>query len=207
VRWFTDLHPHDLHRYERAVAPLVSPIEGRLGPDVFANRAAGPGAGLLPMRPARQAWDRTLARLVVTRPEHSAVIADVRRCYASIRPAAVDRALGPDAHPVGQFLRRLEAVGIRGLPIGPEPSAIVANAVLAVADAAARSAGGRVLRWVDDVVLIGRDPASAARIYDAWVDALADLGLEPNDAKHRSVPRMGEWPFGVAPPSGGGAVP
>ena len=65
------------------------------------------------------------------------------------------------------LLRRIARAGTPGLPIGPEPSAVLANAVLATADAAATHAGVRLLRWVDDVVLVGTDRSSVVRGFDA----------------------------------------
>ncbi len=197
MRWLTELHPADLRRYERAVAAVVPAIERRLGAGVFANRTARQGE-LLPIGPARRAWDAALARAVQTSPGAAAAIGDVHRCYASIGPPAVDRALALAGVSAGErrrvvsFLGELARAGLRGLPIGPEPSAVLANCVLAVADEAAVSAGASVLRWVDDVVVLAVDPGVAARAFDAWSGALGDLGLKPNDAKVRRVRAIGD---------------
>jgi len=195
-RWLTDLHPEDLHRYERAVAHLVPAIERTLGPHVFANRTRSCGT-LRPVGPARGAWEAALSSAAARRPGAAAVLADVRSCYASIGPAAVDRSLAwagverTDREPVVRFLEGLASEGLRGLPIGPVPSAILGNGVLAHADSAVRGVGARVFRWVDDVVILAADPISATRGFDAWIAALHLAGLEPNDAKTRRIREIG----------------
>ena len=82
-------------------------------------------------------------------------VADVRDCYASISPETLAELLGPEAAHAIAFLRRFHECGVRGLPIGPEPSAILANAVLSRLDDAIRRSGVRHLRWVDDIALWG----------------------------------------------------
>jgi Reverse transcriptase (RNA-dependent DNA polymerase) len=196
-RWLTDLDPRDLRRYRRLVAPLVPVIEASLSDGVLANRAR-PDATLRRIGPARASWDGAIARLASAGPGRAAIVADVRRCYASIGPEAVDRALAEAGIPRSDragpiaFLRTLARTGLRGLPIGPAPSAILANRVLALADAAVLAAGGSLLRWVDDVVLVADDPSAAARAFDAWAGALATLGLEPHEGKKRHVPAIDE---------------
>jgi hypothetical protein len=196
-RWLVDLHVADLRRYERAVAPLVAPIEAALGAGVFANRARADGR-LQPVGPARRSWRRALTTLAAGGPGRAAFIGDVRRCYASIDVASVDRALagiGIDAstrEPVTAFLRACAREGIRGLPVGPSPSAIVANAVLAVADSAVSATGATWLRWVDDVIMVADDPIAAARAFDAWTASLATLGLAPHEGKCRRIGALEE---------------
>ncbi|MGZ8565572.1 MAG: RNA-directed DNA polymerase, partial [Actinomycetota bacterium] len=84
---------------------------------------------------------------------------------------------------ITEVLESLEREGLRGLPVGPEASAILANAVLAGADLAARHAGAGVVRWVDDVALVGPDRRTVLRSFDAWAKHLATLGLRPHDGK------------------------
>ena len=72
----------------------------------------------------------------MTRPSASAAVvsADVHRCYPSIVPDAVGLALaecGIDAGDIEELLtllRRIARAGTPGLPIGPESSAVLANA-------------------------------------------------------------------------------
>ncbi len=186
------LDPVDDGRYRRLVTPLVPAIERLLGHGIVANRAAGPGGPsmLAPWRPARERW-RRIIRDACTDVDRSTVVVatDVEDCYGSITPTVVGRALaagtGATATAVTTFLAELDDRGVRGLPIGPEPSALLANAVLAEADAAVVAVGVQALRWVDDVVLIAPGELAATRAFDAWRRALGELGLRPQDRKTR----------------------
>jgi hypothetical protein len=140
------------------VAPLVGRIERSLGPEVLASRARGPAGGwrLAPWGPAREAWLATLRRAADAAPGGTAfALADVRDCYASITADTIAALLGPEAAHAVALLRRFAEGGVRGLPIGPDPSAVLANAALARLDLAVRAAGVRHVRWVDDIVAWG----------------------------------------------------
>jgi hypothetical protein len=204
-RWLTDLDPRDLLRYERAVAPLIPAIEAHLSAGVVANRARMDGR-LRPVGAARRSWDRALGRLATAAPAKAAVIADVRRCYASIHPEVVDLTLAEagvrasDRAPVVAFLEELARIGHRGLPIGPDPSAILANGVLALADVAVLRTGASLLRWVDDVVIVAADASAAGRAFDAWAGALEKVGLTPHEGKLRRLTAVGEgWSLRASP--------
>ena len=117
---------------------------------------------------------------------------DVLDCYGSIRPRTVESALRRlrrgDVAGVVRLLGRFEDAGVRGLPVGPDPSAILANAVLFGVDRALDRAGVRYVRWVDDVALASSDEASAGRALAAAIEALDALGLALNDRKTRVLP-------------------
>jgi hypothetical protein len=88
---------------------------------------------------------------------------------------------------VVSFLRRLEAIGIVGLPVGPEPSPVLANAVLAAVDRSLAAFGITHLRWVDDVVAVAAGPVEAERVLAIVRTALEPVGLELNERKTRVV--------------------
>jgi hypothetical protein len=111
------------------------------------------------------------------------VVSDVRDCYGSIGERGL-AALGLDRE-FHRFLRGLADAGVRGLPVGPDPSAILANAILSIADREAAAAGCRPIRWVDDVVFAAAGRRTAGRAFDAWRRALASFGLEAHDGKTR----------------------
>ena len=182
-RWIARLRPRDDRTYRRLVAPLVPAIERSLGPDAFANRALA-GARLRPWAPARVAWRRVVRSAATDRTEESVIVrSDVRDCYGSMGERAL-RALriGPE---LDAFLRALADAGVRGVPVGPDPSAILANAILAIADREAAAAGCRSIRWVDDVLLVAAGRRSAQRAFDTWRRTLAELGLEAHEGKTR----------------------
>ena len=158
LRWLTRLDPADDAEYREAVRPLAGRIERALGQEVIAIRTRPVTGGwrLAAWGPARAAWRRTLRRIIneATR-ETTFAVADVHDCYGSISPETIAALLGSEAAHAVDFLRRVNERGVRGLPIGPDPSAVLANAVLSEMDRAVRSTGARHVRWVDDVVLWG----------------------------------------------------
>ena len=196
VRWLTVLPPDARATYRGLVAAVAPRIESSLRPCVLANRVQAASADppllrLRPWRAERRAFQSALGRLAA----HDAVLAfaDVRSCFPSVLADVVVGALerigcAPGAvEDVSAFLGRLERAGIAGLPVGPEPSAVLANAVLSTADEALAADGYRHLRWVDDVVIAAADEASAMRGVATFADALGGLGLSLNADKTRVV--------------------
>jgi hypothetical protein len=157
TRWLTVLDPADDAAYRASVGPLIGRIERSLGPEVVAVRARGDDAGwtLAPWGAARATWRSSIRRAILDASGGTFAVADVHDCYASISPETITALLGPQGAQTVALLRRFRERGVRGLPIGPEPSAVLANAALSRLDRAIRSAGARHLRWVDDVVLWG----------------------------------------------------
>ena len=188
TRWIATLPPDDDVRFRSLVARVAPAIERSLGAAVLANRTSplGGPAMLRPWRPAHRRWRRSLETVLDER--RAAATADVAGCYASIAPDAVGRALehaGADRDHVRElvaWLHALERVGVVGLPIGPEPSAILANAVLSAGDRALDACGVRWFRWVDDWVFVGD---GIDRALDGLADALARQGLVLHDRKTR----------------------
>jgi hypothetical protein len=176
------LDPFDDETYRRLVARIVPRIEGSLGSGVIANRATR-DARLRPWPGARRAWRRALRAAATREDDVVAIAGDVRDCYGSVR----DRALAPLEvdDELSAFLRALWDRGVDGLPVGPDPSAILANGILAIADREAAAAGCRPIRWVDDVVFVAAGRRTAQRAFDAWRRALEGLGLEAHDGKTR----------------------
>lgn len=190
-RRFVVLDADTRGRYVELVARSAGAIEALLSPVVMANRVASwneypPRLMLRPWRFERRLFATRLAGLAAR--GGALAFADVRRCYASMSPSIV----GDTLHRAGvgtaceleAFLAGLERLGVEGLPVGPDASAVLANAVLAHVDRALREGGIEHLRWVDDVVLAGADAAAALSIFR---EALAAIGLHPNESKTRIV--------------------
>jgi hypothetical protein len=117
-------------------------------------------------------------------------VSDVADCYPSIGATAIRMAArwaSGDPEPLLAFLERMHEGGAVGLPIGPDPSSVIADAVLAIADQRATTAGIAPIRWVDDVVFAG-DQEQVARAARVWRGALRDLGLREHEGKRRSIP-------------------
>lgn len=187
------LGPDEAATFERLVARLTPAIERALGPGVIANRARGRGARetavLEPWRPARAVWGDRLGGALSRSPRPAVLVADVRRCYASIGPEVLSaRLLGLGGPPevvarLRDLLERMGEDGVVGLPVGPAPSAILANAVLSVVDEHLRGAEIPHIRWVDDVVAFAGGRRRALAGLDALRRGLDEVGLEPHPTK------------------------
>jgi hypothetical protein len=187
----TRLGPRDERAYREAVARVAVRADGSLQSAVVAERAiltglpgrGGPTLVVEDLRSARRRFRREASRLSRSRPG-PVVMADVRAFFCSVTPGGVGHALlGAGCHPadVSPVLRLLERFGehdVRGLPIGPEASAVLANAVLASVDDALAATGARHLRWVDDFLVFPSRARDAAGMLDRLSDALAAIGLE-----------------------------
>lgn len=187
MRWLTRLDPAGDAEYREAVRPLAGRIQRSLGPEVFALRTLRTRDGwrLEPWRPAREAWRVTLRRVArEVAPGTAFAVVDVRDCYGSISPETLAGLLGPEAAHAVAFLRRLHEQGVRGLPIGPEASAVLANAVLSEMDRVVRSTEARHLRWVDDFVLWG-SRTDLTRAMSALADIADRMGLDLHATKTR----------------------
>jgi hypothetical protein len=196
ARTLTALSASETDRYTRVVAAVAPTVESALSSRVTAHRVAGCGGEppvlrFVPWPDERAVFARELAHLAATHP--CLVFTDVRDCYRSIRPAVVRDALASlGADPgscvrVRGFLEELVARGIRGLPVGPAPSAVLANAVLAVADHTLERLRVPYLRWVDDVVAGTPDRNTAERVVAELAAALGRVGLALNESKTRIV--------------------
>jgi Reverse transcriptase (RNA-dependent DNA polymerase) len=194
VRRLTRLDPAGEAEYREAVRPLAGRIERSLGPEVFAIRSRSVPGGwrLAPWGPSRAAWRRAVRRVIDDATRETAfALADVRDCYGSISPETIASLLGPAATHAVAILRRARERGVRGLPIGPDPSAVLANAVLGEMDAAIRDAGARHLRWVDDLFVWG-SRADVDRALRALDVAAARLGLAMHPDKTRILADLHE---------------
>jgi reverse transcriptase-like protein len=217
VREVTVLHPALAARYTALVAAVAQRVEGGLSRSVAANRVATasvdpPRLVLRSFRDERATFGRRLARLARRTP--CLLFADVRACYPSIGPGVVGsglRDLGCDrssADAVVAFLGGLEERGVAGLPVGPDPSAVLANAVLAEADRALERVRAVHLRWVDDLVVAVEGSEEAAAVLGVLREALDRIGLRLNDAKTRLVldPASDPLPRGVSVAGSGKSV-
>lgn len=190
------LHPALAARYTRLVAAVSPAVDAALGRAVVANRVAAarvdpPELVLRPWRLERLAFARRLSALAAR--TSCLVLADVRDFYPSVTPRTVGRSLlglgvpPASAGEIRRFLGRLAGLGVRGLPVGPDPSAVLANAVLSGLDRSLSGSGLEHLRWVDDVAIACSDRDDAARVLELVRAALAEVGLEPNERKTRIV--------------------
>jgi hypothetical protein len=202
------LEPGDEAAYLELVARVAPALERRLEPAVVANRVAAAPLVLEDWRTARARWRRAVG----TGARGLRVHVDVADCYDSISAEVVAtslRAAGADPRALVRLLHELADHGVPGLPVGPEPSAVLANAVLGRVDLAVAAAGVPHVRWVDDIVAFVPGRRSARRVTDAVRRELDALGLRPNEAKTRIEDRRTPARLrasGAAARSGGGGV-
>jgi hypothetical protein len=190
TRTLARLNASDHDAFETAVARVLPRIEATLLAGVTANRARlrGRSIELASLARASSAY-RARLRSTLAHPGAAVFIGDVRACYASITPMQVERALREvgnrprDAAQVGRVLRDLDDRGIAGLPVGPVPSAPLANVVLGRLDRAIDAHAIAWVRWVDDVVVVADGRLAASAIRDVFRRELAALGLEENHRK------------------------
>jgi hypothetical protein len=185
------LDPETLRDYTRLVAEVAPAVEAGLSVRVLANRVATcsvdpPLVRLRPWRTERGVFASRLSELAGSGA--TLAFADVRRCYGSISPPRVAAGLRRfgvgTARAIEGFLDGLGPDGVEGLPIGPAPSAVLANAVLDHVDRALERADIVHVRWVDDLVLASADPR---RALDMLRGALEEIGLRLNERKTRVV--------------------
>lgn len=180
-RWLTRLDPPEARAYAAAVRLALPRLE--VGPRSF-GAPTGPGRS---WRAAWLAWQRTVA--TQSSGASLVIVSDVAACYPSIGTAAIRmaaRRAGGEPEPLIAQLARFRDAGVRGIPIGPAPSAWVGEAILSIADERAGRAGTLPIRWVDDVVFAG-DRDAVRRASVAWTHALHDVGLRENEAKRRTL--------------------
>ena len=184
TRWLTLLDPVDEAEFRATVAPLAPRLDGQLQPGVIANRLRPASRSWFePWRSARSRF-RSLARERLAQPGMLVLRTDVRECFGRIRPEIVEQSLlRAGCHPseigaVRRLLDRFAAAGVPGLPIGPQPSAVLAGSVLAYADEALAHEHVAHLRWVDDFLVFSLSEAHARRALDRLHDALGRLGLD-----------------------------
>ena len=208
VRILSRLDPADARDLSSAVGRIAHRIERSLGPEVMVNRVRGPSLELAPWQPARARWLAAIdRRLQATRPP-VVVVADVRDFYRSIGAASLTSALlgigvsYDDMAKVLTIIGWFREDGVQGLPIGPEPSAVLANAMLTVADGDLRAAGTPHLRWVDDVVAFAIDTPHAVRATDALRRSLESCGLDIHNGKTRVIADPAEARAVLIPGSG-----
>jgi hypothetical protein len=191
-RRLTRLRSVPARRYAGLVAASTCAIERALGDEVVANRAVGRGrwhtTSLEPWRKARAVWRRRIDAALAGAPR-LLLVSDVANCYGELDPSVVvsrlraARGSVSTLDPLEKCLRAMAERGTPGLPVGPTPSALLANVALAGVDEHIRAAGVRHLRWVDDVVVLCESRRDTLRAFDAFRRGLDDLGLRPNERK------------------------
>ena len=192
VRWMAWLNPYD-DLYLRIVAGRVATaIDTALGRDVFSYRLADKPPGWS-AKSRKQSFElrRDRGRELLADERCDALgVADVRHYYPSIAPDVLMDALCQIASPRGaaglisSFVRELSPMGTpTGLPIGPEASGLLGNIVLRGVDKAIACHTRGHVRYTDDSWMFLHAESEWPEVYEIYVSALSDLGLEVNTSK------------------------
>ena len=173
------LSDRDGARWHRLAGRVAEIVEPNLPGSVLANRAAGqrPSWRLRAVWPALTAARRRAREL----PGPLLLRTDVADFYPSVLPSVMFSTLArlgvPDGVPgaAADMLDGWGSEGCPGIPVGPAGSAVMANVVLASADAALGP--HPFLRWVDDYLVGVASERAAAEVLDRLHEALDRLGL------------------------------
>jgi reverse transcriptase-like protein len=121
---------------------------------------------------------------------------DIADFFGSVSPESVDRALADagvaqstNDHIVS-LLRLWSKGGAKGLPVGPNASKILAEAVLCRTDRLLQAQGVEFVRYVDDFKLIAPDRATAESHAQILAAVLDENGLKLNADKTEFVEPM-----------------
>lgn len=187
VRRMARLSARDAETWDALGAIAAPLIERRMDRRVLANRAARRGWSWRPAAAGPALERARIARRRYAR-ERETLATDLRSFYASVCPGVLHTALvriGAGRPSADLAASMVEGWGI-GLPIGPDGSAILANAVLIPVDEALGATP--FLRWVDDYLL----PASFP--LERLDESLAAVGLQRSLEKTAPLDPDDPWP-------------
>lgn len=192
LRRLTIFSARDRLAYRCIVSPMVPVLDARLGTEVRSQR----------VRLKRQTWTfparspihRKLRQDVLSsyKQDHfeGLVKLDVANFYPSVDLRELVQFLGkagcppPAIKALQRFLNPLHQLGsVSGLPVCPEPSAVLGTSFLHGVDDTLRNGPWRFFRWVDDYYVLGRTVSEAIEAIPVVREALADRGLELSEQK------------------------
>ena len=188
--------PLDEVLYRTIVAGFAEDIESSLGPEVKSYRLSSGGTawtyrdhryGHGVRRREARAWFRDAAVVGIG-------TLDVRSYYPSIRAEAlvlVLSRLGARESDLRDLQTVLESWqgdwGVRGVPIGPEASGLLGNAMLMSVDQGLRDRGVRFSRYSDDYWIELTSAVSFGNVVETVSEELDRLGLALNPDKVREL--------------------
>lgn len=198
--------PSDLLVYRIALSRIACDLDRNLHDAVCAQRLSKPGPAWK-FRTKKASWTqftaRSLSALAVGRPEMLQV--DIEDYYPSVAPHVVSAALKAwgarerdSLHVIALLQGWAAQFGLRGLPIGPTGSALIATSLLATLDEVCERHGLEFTRFMDDMRIFGSSLDSTG-VQEALAAAANLLGLrlhprkttivEYAEAKHRVTNR------------------
>lgn len=197
LRRMAHLHPLDELQMRLLVDRLLATRPHRFQRHSFGARLSVAPPGWV-IEPSKHAWESLrweASRLIASGRYATMIKCDVRSCYPSITADVVEQALAGsgycprDIAPIVRLLRELPLVGApKGLPIGPEASAVIADLVLDAVDQAFAESEFAHLRYSDDSFIFVPNGACPDVAYETYRQALLAIGLQPNAEKRSEHP-------------------
>lgn len=185
------LDPIDEISMRVAVTPIVHKIDRSLHRSVYSGNLQKGGPGWHFRRP-NGVWKRLrkdLTNSIQEAPFSSLLRTDVSSFYPSIS-SSIHADLATRFDSKGKFLPLLDPFfetwreeGLVGLPIGPEISLLLANAVLAPLDKMIDGLGYIFARYTDDVFVLNVDPADHQKFLRSIDSTLAAIDLARSTTK------------------------
>jgi hypothetical protein len=195
MRGISVLQPSDLVLYRAAAGRLAHTTDASLSGNVYSYRLSCNTRGdtAWQFRDRRKTYGDLVNKAVelLRSGRYGAMCeTDVSSYYGSIKNNLLERALGGrgcDPKTVDEVMRRIShwqtVDGVRGLPVGPEASAVLGNFFLRQLDEALNRAGVSHLRYMDDVLIFTRDAHDQAAAVAMMDQELATLQLQRSEPK------------------------
>jgi Reverse transcriptase (RNA-dependent DNA polymerase) len=186
LRWLSVAGPEELIVLRTAAGHVIRSTDPLLSPRVYSNRL-DTGHHCWQFRAPKEAWPDFTKRgvsLLDGRRYSAMSRTDVEGYYPSVDLKRLQSVLqdsgclGPAALFILKVLREWQLRdGLRGLPIGPEVSAVIGNFFLRPVDKSLEANRHEYLRWSDDILTFGRTIGSCQSSMVVLDDVLSNLRL------------------------------
>jgi hypothetical protein len=186
LRWLSVAGPEELIVLRTAAGHIVRSTDPLLSPRVHSNRLDR-RYRCWRFRDYKKAWSRfiTGGLSLLDGRRHSAMYrTDVEGYYPSVEVERLQSLLQecgclvPAAALILKVLQKWQLRdGLRGLPIGPEVSAVIGNFLLHPVDRSLEANGYAYLRWSDDILTFGRTVESCQGSMVLLDEVLSNLRL------------------------------
>ncbi len=192
-RAMTHLDPLDEHLYRALAGRFLRQMQSRLDPDRVLAAVPKPGRPFWTLKGhagAIQTRTETALTWLETGDVECMVTLDVENYFYSVQPAITAASLAelPGPNATRRFIHRwlvdlAKRSGVPGLPVGHDPSQVIANHLLVPADRAL-GAAMRWLRYMDDLWMFAESDVAGVAGWQAYEQVVTTaLRLRLNERK------------------------
>lgn len=186
LRQLSVLGCRDLVAYSSASARIASKTDRQLSPRVYSCLLnVGPPRWTLHPHGKWHAKFRSSSIALLRSGSCSAMrVEDIENYFGSVSLPVLIEFLAKSGcerraiQTVARLLGTWQCAGLAGLPVGPDASRLLGNALLLPLDLAIRSLGVEHRRWMDDSLVFGETIGECGEAVDAARDALSRLRLK-----------------------------